>query len=836
MIVFLFLGGFACNRHADPQIFFEGTYNTFLHGNLEQAQLEAARQYQRLQYSDPEWAWRFRLLEAKSLVWRGLFGEALLVLGMQESPAHDKNLQVETLALRGATLARLHRFPEAAEATAAAAKICQSTPESFCGDLLLAEGLLAVQQGEFARATTSYEQALAFARDRSDPFLRATALLNLGATSLALEHFDESIDWTEASYEAGIQGNFGNVAAIALANLGWAYYKLGDFDKSLELSLAAEKQSRQVGNVVQDLYSTTNLGYVYSSKGDLARAKQQYLNALGLASKTGGKEGAYNAQRALALVSASNGEVEEARKYSDGAIAMARADANRLNELYPLLVQGLIAARTLDNQNAESIFREVEDDSNATANLKWRSEYGLARLYEEEQRTRDADRAYRAALAIFENARFSLRRDQTRLPFVGNASQIYGDYITFLIAHGKSDDALRWADHSRARTLAEGLGVLPQRAALAPAPLRAQSIARRAGAPILFYWLGEKQSFLWAITTRTTRLFLLPPANEIDAAVQRYRKALGGPQDVLQSADRDGQWLYATLVAPAEPLLTKDAKVFVILDGSLNNLNFETLLAPQPKLHYWIEDATVINASSLRLLAASSFSPRTRGRNLLLIGNSNAPSEKYPELPKAALQMDTVAAHFPEGKRQVFARDQATPAAYLASAPDQFSFIHFVAHGTASRTSPLDSAIVLSRSNAGKESFKLYARDILQRPLKAELVTISSCYGAGERAYSGEGLVGLSWAFLRAGARNVIAALWEASDASTEQLMGKFYDEIEQGRSPDAALRSAKLALLHGSAFHNPFYWAPFQLYVGTSAGSDANRKVLQAGGSVPPN
>jgi len=100
--------------------------------------------------------------------------------------------------------------------------------------------------------------------------------------------------------------------------------------------------------------------------------------------------------------------------------------------------------------------------------------------------------------------------------------------------------------------------------------------------------------------------------------------------------------------------------------------------------------------------------------------------------------------------------------------------------------------------------------------LRADLVTISACYGAGERAYSGEGLVGLSWAFLRAGAHNVVAALWEATDASTEQLMDKFYDELDKGAKPDVALRAAKLSLLRGIGFHNPFYWAPFQLYAGS--------------------
>jgi CHAT domain-containing protein len=79
--------------------------------------------------------------------------------------------------------------------------------------------------------------------------------------------------------------------------------------------------------------------------------------------------------------------------------------------------------------------------------------------------------------------------------------------------------------------------------------------------------------------------------------------------------------------------------------------------------------------------------------------------------------------------------------------------------------------------------------------------------------------VGLSWAFLRAGAHNVVGALWDVSSISSAQLMDDFYGELQKGKPPSAALRVAKLKLLHSSnkAFHSPFYWAPFQLYTGAS-------------------
>jgi CHAT domain-containing protein len=270
-------------------------------------------------------------------------------------------------------------------------------------------------------------------------------------------------------------------------------------------------------------------------------------------------------------------------------------------------------------------------------------------------------------------------------------------------------------------------------------------------------------------------------------------------------------------VGPAKQTIAPNSRVIVISDGSLNGLNFETLLVPDPKLHYWIEDVTVVNASSLRLLAASHKSSKAEAAKLLLMGDAVSPDPEYGELPEAALEITNIEKHFTPAERQVYTRMGATAPAYLGSAPEQFAYIHFVAHGTASRLSPLDSAVILSKSSAEQDSFKLYARDIIHRPLHAELVTISTCYGTGSRAYTGEGLVGLSWAFLRAGAHNVIGALWEVSDASTPRLMDQLYDELKKGRSPEAALRSAKLSLLHSDGvFRKPFYWAPFQLYTGT--------------------
>ncbi|MBV9573881.1 MAG: CHAT domain-containing protein [Acidobacteriales bacterium] len=76
-------------------------------------------------------------------------------------------------------------------------------------------------------------------------------------------------------------------------------------------------------------------------------------------------------------------------------------------------------------------------------------------------------------------------------------------------------------------------------------------------------------------------------------------------------------------------------------------------------------------------------------------------------------------------------------------------------HGTAIETSPLDSALILSPQGDG--SYKLCAREVVKTQLHANRVIISACDAAGTRTYSGEGLVGLAWAFIRAGAHQVVA-------------------------------------------------------------------------------
>jgi CHAT domain-containing protein/Flp pilus assembly protein TadD len=807
----------ACNRAANPAREFKRAQDDFLHGNLTSAEQRAEVAYRYYSGRDQEWAWKFKLLDANILLGSGNNQKVLSLLDSERPPLSRVDLGLQHKILTGTAYARLHRFDDANRSLGDVAQQCQTTDCALWGELSKARGILQLEREDYEGAERHFETALNYGRLSQDLYLQSCALLDLSAVALQREHFDEAITWSDEATRVakGIQANV--IVEVALGNLGWAHYKTGDSERALELFLEAGGQAKQLGDVVDEVKWLTTSGYVYVDQGKFEVAENLYRNALNLANKISSNEDILNARISLAFVSVLTGKLDLARQYSEQAIASARADGNRVDELYPLLTKGQVFARSGDRRAAEQTFLEVANDPKVDPSLKWKAQHELANLYAEQHEAAKAQAAYRTTLTTFETARSSIQHEDVKLPFLANASSLYDDYVTFLLDQGQVAEALTIADHARARTLSEGLGQLRKTDSALPPALDAQRIARTAGGAVLCYWLGQKQSYLWAITPEKTSLFKLAAASEIDAVVKRYRKALERPREGIESQNQDGLDLYQMLVQPARRAIARSAKLFVISDGSLNGLNFEALLVPDPKPHYWIEDVTIANASSLRLLGSCRQSPRTRGGKLLLVGDPVAPTPEYATPPQAATEIAEVGGHFPAADREVFAQNKATPAAYLGSKPEQFSYIHFVAHGTASRLSPLDSAIVLSRTNAEDDSFRLYARDIIQRPLHADLVTISACYGAGSRAYSGEGLVGLSWAFLRAGAHNVIGALWDVSDASTPLLMDRMYTGIRNGQRPEEALRLAKLSLLHSDhAFRRPFYWAPFQFYTGS--------------------
>ncbi len=773
-----------------------------------------------LRFSAPasERHWRFILLKAEILVQLRLNKEALALIREPIPDIYAKtDLAVWQKLTQGMANCFLRNFAESGKLLVDAASLASLYSPGLLGEVALRQGTLAFVRGDTVAASVVYSKTLRFAREHEDAFLEAAALGSLGLVATRLEHYDEAIDWDQEALQLSRSVGAQNSEARILGNLGWEYLELGDYENALVLFEQAEEAARQGGRISSQINWQINIGNVYLNQRKYDLADKSYEKALALARARDEKPSIAECLENLAIVDLEKGDSESAQNHGQEIQSLVQSVQDNALALSASLIAGRIALSKHEYTLAEHRFQEVIQSPNVRKSLQWEAEARSAQVYWSQGKRQRAERAFLRSLRTIQNVRSSVNREESRLSLLSSGIEFYDDYVDFLIAHGRPDEALKVAELSRARTLTEGLASTTEAASLTTRGVRPQHTSKELNALLLFYWVGHEHSYLWAITPTKTTYFSLPKAADIEPLVKSYRKSLLGMRDAQGAGSSEGEQLYAVLVEPAKNLIPPGSRVIVLPSESLYGLNFETLVVSDPQPHFWIEDVTLTTASSLTLLEHSATRAAAKEKNLLLVGNTEQPNADFPVLPEAPAEMQKIAHYFPDQNRKVLEGKQATPSAYLASNPERFSYLHFVTHGIASHTRPLESAVILSREG---DSYKLYARDIVQHHLNANLVTISACNGSGTRAYSGEGLVGLSWAFLRAGAHNVIGALWEVSDASTPQLMDSLYGELDQGKDPATALRDAKLRFLHSPdptlVFKKPFYWAPFQLYAGS--------------------
>jgi CHAT domain-containing protein len=767
--------------------------------------------------ADIEWVWRFKVLQAQVLISKSSSREALKFLGDSLPPSlGTKEIAIRKALFEGIAYRTLQDFTKAEQKIGEAEQLATSFQPQMLSQVMNARGALEVDQGKFSSAQITFLRALTLARDLKEPLQEASALGNLARLAISQEHFDEAIDLNQSALKLAQSLDLQSLVTTVLGNMGWAYSELGDFNNGLEFYTRGADQAERIGLSGYSAYWFARLAKTYMALHRYGPAEALSRRTYERAKTLDNAQTMTECLNTLAELSLRTDQLDAAEQYNQQALKLEESGRDHFGVLDSLLVSGRIEIRRQHFAQAQELFDRISRDPKAETPLKWEVRARLAELYDAEKLPSKAEQEYREAIDTIVAARHAINRDDLRLSYLSSGIEFYDEYISFLMRRNRPADALQVAELSRARTLLEGLSFDDKLASKSIPAVQPTQIAKHLDSAILFYWLGEKESYLWVSTGAKSASFTLPKASEIAPLVSAYRGSLRDLQDARDKGSEDSVKLYSILVKPAEALIPTGSKVILLLDPSLSALNFETLIVPDPQPHFWIEDVTLTTASSLTLLASSAGRPASKEKNLLLVGNT-VPVEPFPPLPQAPDEMKRVESYFSASMRTVLEGKQATPLAYLNSNPERFSYLHFVTHGTASVTRPLESAVILSKDG---ESYKLYARDIVKHPLTAQLVTISACEGAGRTAYSGEGLIGLSWAFLRAGAHNVIGALWEVNDSAAPQLMDSFYSELSRGQDAASALRAAKLSLLHSkdtqSVFRKPYYWAPFQLYAGS--------------------
>ena len=189
-------------------------------------------------------------------------------------------------------------------------------------------------------------------------------------------------------------------------------------------------------------------------------------------------------------------------------------------------------------------------------------------------------------------------------------------------------------------------------------------------------------------------------------------------------------------------------------------------------------------------------------------------------LPFSRQEANAIAALVPAAQRKLALDFAAGRAAVLSEDLTQYRYLHFATHGRLDNEHPELSALALSavdRQGAAQDGF-LRTMDVFDLKLNAELVVLSGCRTALGKEVNGEGLIGLTRGFMYAGARRVLASLWQVNDAATAELMRRFYQGLLTAQ-PDgknltstAALRAAQIAMWRDKRWQTPYYWAAFVL------------------------
>jgi tetratricopeptide (TPR) repeat protein len=260
--------------------------------------------------------------------------------------------------------------------------------------------------------------------------------------------------------------------------------------------------------------------------------------------------------------------------------------------------------------------------------------------------------------------------------------------------------------------------------------------------------------------------------------------------------------LYEELIESLEPLLeetvdrTSDRteasrKLVIVPHGLLHRVPFHALFDGGS---YLLERFEVSYAPSAKVYSLCQGRIPRGFDKALVLGVAD------PSIPAVAEETQAVVKHLPAA--ELLRDQQATVEALRLKVPG-CGVLHLACHGMFRVDNPMFSSLKVGDG-------WLAASDVIRLDLEGALVTLSACESGRNEIYAGDELMGLTRAFLGAGATTLVASLWLVQDETTAELMENWYEHLSQGVGRATALRNAQLALK--DKFPHPYYWAPFVL------------------------
>jgi len=760
------------------------------------------------------WA-RGDLVEAENLLLRAL--DLRQKAGAKSSIANTLNSLGLVAAKRGQLELAAARFQRALEVRQAV------DPDSSHVALSL-ENLAwsARARGELDLAESHYQRALAL-RTRLGGRDSGTAGVLFGLGELAFER--NELDLAEQYHRRSLTlrqevAPEGLEVALSLSALARIARARGGLEQALAYS---ERELRIRSRLAPDSGGAArtlhDLGAIHRQRGDLEKALTFYRQAVQALERQLGRLGASSSVRA--------GYRAQRRPY--------------YRELIELLVE--------QNQTEEAFF--YLEASRARTLLELLSERDLVLAPET---TAELDRR-RRSLAV--------RYDRIQQRIARLHPQDDSEELSSLL---KQLRELRAEKEEVSRKLRRQFPRLASLRYPEPLSLTGAQEVLDTGTALLSYSVGEERTDLFVVTADGgLEVATLPVGeDELRRRVRDFRAVLaralpGDGTGARRSLDALAKDLYRVLVQPVEVTVGGAERLLVLPDGPLHLLPWGALVRAtddpdglrrnDPGWQFLIEWKPVhlaLSATVYAELKRDRRVPRDAERPSLQLaafgdpaypsplgeGDANSTTDlrvrsavergvfDWQPLPHTRREVEAIAALYPGGTARTFLGTEATEEA-AKSVGAEPRILHFATHGHLDDRFPLNSALVLSlpqELEEGQDNGLLQVWEVFERVrLDADLVVLSACASALGQELAGEGLIGLTRAFQYAGARSVLASLWNVRDRATSELMVRFYRHLRQGRSKDEALRAAQIELIRGSAGDEdrsaPYFWAAFQMY-----------------------
>jgi CHAT domain-containing protein len=715
-----------------------------------------------------------------------------------------------------------------------------------------------IELGEYDRVITYGDKLLASSLRLKILPTQAQALGNLGIAYQKLGDYPKSIKSNQQALVIFKSLNMGSAEGQLLSNLGNTYAIIGDYDgaiavykRSLEIARSS-KTLQQQGNVL------SNLGAVYTNKGDDRQALEYYQESLTIARSLKDIPLQIGVLINLGTTHYLLGDRDLGTKESEQAVVLAKQIENPqlLGDVLSNL--GLIYADR--REYTKSIEAHQQSVQIAIAGRNPRAEAlarnNLAHTFLDTNQLAAAQQQLRSAIESLDRVRSTLS-DLEQVNIFDTQAATYNLLEQVLIADRNPEAALEVAEQGRARAFAQKLASRLQVEAIPPSIAKIRQIAKQQNATIVSYTVvpdkqfkfrgkqrGEKVGlFIWVVQPNgqvTFRQKDLRPLRQQKISFEDLADAsrcLRADRMVCIKVDRFAsstrkftkgtypglEELYQLTIAPIADLLPQnpDDHVIFIPHSSLLRVPFAALQTPDGK--FLIEKHTILSAPSIQVLDLTHQQHLRQAndvnRSAIVVGNPTMPAVieqagknpvQLPTLINAGIEAKTV------GKllmTKPLIGAEATKANVFKNI-EQARFIHLATHGLINYVTKagLDSTEVpgaLALAPTSTDEGLLTAREILNLNLNAKLVVLSAC-DTGRGRITGDGVIGLSRAWISAGVPSTIVSLRQVPDDSTTLLMTSFYQNFTKTSNIARSLRQAMLETMKTN--REPVRWAAFML------------------------